>query len=371
VSSFELVISRSELARILSGAASIASKKSPIHVLKAALLEATDGNLNVRATDHYLGIEENAPCRVKTTGRVAVDAAKLFELCRSLPEGDVSLKESANQLELKAGKAKLKLPTIAANGGSADDFPTLPKAADAKPVITVESGELIRAIKQGGYAMMVEDNRPSLGGTLFESSGGDLTLVSTDGKRLATSTIVGTASKVHLLVPMKGVTEARKMAEANKGKTVEIRATESTVFFCANGTSLSVKLIDQPFPPWRKVVPTSHKQRVTVDRDTLSSVIKRISLVADNHDGGCVCLGLSEGILRVSGAGQGEGEEDIECDATKDVRIHVNPTLFSQAVDAVPDDSVVLELGGDLDPILVKGADSSEAFGVVMPRRGV
>lgn len=364
----ELTIQRSELARVLAGPAGIASKKSPIHVLKAAILEASNGALNVRATDTYLGIEENAPCGVKKPGRVAVDAAKLFELCRSLPDGDVLLKESKDQLELRAGKAKLKLPTI-----SADDFPALPKAADAKQIATVESVDLVRAIKQGAYAMLAEDNRPSLGGTLFEDAGDGLILVSTDGKRLTTSKLVCAAKppKTYLLVPMKGVSEARKMAEANKGKSVEVRATESTVFFCANGTSLSVRLIDQKFMPYTQVIPKSYTQRVTIDRETLSSVIRRIALVADNHDGGCICLAFSEGNLRVSGAGQGEGEEDIECNATADQHIHVNPNLFVQAVDVVPDDEVVLEFSGELEPIVVKGAESTEALGLVMPRRGV
>lgn len=363
---FELTIQRNELARVLSGAASVASKKSPINALKAALLEASDGNLNVRATDQYLGIEENAKCGVKKPGRVAVDAAKLFELTRSLPNGEVSLKAAGVNLELRASKAKLKLPTV-----DSGDFPQLPHSADAKLVSTVEANELIRAIKQGSYAMVAEDNRPALGGTLFESDGNTLSLVSTDGKRMAVARIDCNPQKAYLLVPMKGVSEARKMAESNAGKAVEIRATESTAFFCANGTILSVRLIDHPFPPWRKVMPSGHRQRVTIDRSTLSSVIKRIALVADNHDGGCVILDFVEGVLCVRGAGQGEGEEDIECDAIATQRICVNPSLFVQAVDVVPDDDAVLELSGEFDPIVIRGESSAEMLAVVMPRRGM
>jgi DNA polymerase-3 subunit beta len=362
----DITISRNELARMLSGAAAVAAKKSPIRVLQCVILDAFEGWLRVSATDSYLGIEWSANATVKKSGKVAVDAAKLNDVVRSLPAGDVTLKLVGEQLEVRAAKAKLKLPTI-----DAADFPELPRADDAKLVCEVDSGDLVRAIKQGAYAMQFDDRRPFLGGALFEGDGKSLQVVTSDGARMAIAKLTDSADKSYVLVPAKGVSEARRLAESHKGARVTMRATVSTAFFSCNGTTLSVRLIEDRFPPWQKLVPTSSQQAVTVDRDTLSSVVKRIALVSDSNDGGVVTLQFSEGNLRVLGAGQGEGEEDIECDATKDVRISVNPTLFAQCVDVIPDDSVVLELRGELDAILIRGAASSDVRAIAMPRRSV
>lgn len=361
----DLTIHRSELARILAGPARIAKKQANMPLLEAVLLEAADDRLTTRAADLILGVEESAECVTRKPGRVAVAASKFAALVKQLP-GEVSLKLVKDQLQIKSGTGSWKLPTIAA-----DDFPVLPRADDAKLVATSDASELSRAIRQGSYAAIDDKNRPYLEAILFEHADDGLILVSSDGKRVATARLVCPAElDAYLLVPKPGVAEARNLADANKGKQVTIRSTATHAFFSANGTSLSVKLLDTKYLPWRKVFPSAYKQRVTLNSDMLSDAIGRVELVAASHDGGCVCLGFADSVLRVSGAGQGEGEEDIECDATAEQRIYVNPSLFVQAVDVVPDDEVVLEFSGELDPIVIKGKESTEVLSLVMPRRG-
>lgn len=362
----ELTVRQSDLSSMLARAAGIASAKSPLAVLKAVLLEANADGLTARATDTYQGVEERVAATVKVPGVIAVDAVRIAAVVKSLPAGDVTLKLVKDQLEVRAGKAKLKVPTM-----RAEDFPAIPQAADSTLVATVDARELVRGLQQGAYAMSANDNMPQLGSAKLEFDKDEMRVISSDARRITVSVIKVDCQTSEMLIPAKGVAELRKLADSHKGGSVELRLNGGTAFFVANGVALSSKLTDLKYVPWRKLFPETTAGKVTLHRDTLAGVVRRVALVAADTEGGTVNLTFSTGMLRVSGASTdaGEGEDFVECDSTLNLSLAVSPSIFAQAVETVPDDEVRLELTTELGPIVVLGAVSDEVRAICMPRR--
>lgn len=364
----DVVVTKSELVQLARSAAGVTESKSPMALLLLVLLDAADGKLSARATNLYLGLDAHIHAKVKAPGQAAVDARKLAELVKALPDGEVAMRLKGDVLELKSGKStKFRIATC-----DASDYPQLPRLADASPVFTVGARELSRAISQGSHAMGVDASRENLSATLLSFVGDVVRVVSTDGARMGTSDVHVTraadAKPVELLVPTKGVGEIRKLAADQKDGDVGVHVAGRVAFVTAGSYALSVTLVDSGYVPWERVMPKSCEHTVRLDREELSAVLKRVSLVAGASKGGGVVLSFGDGRMRLSGGAStvAESEDEIECECAFDIRIGCNPALLDAAVSALSGECVTIELSGALDPIVLAGDGARH---VVMPMR--
>jgi DNA polymerase-3 subunit beta len=320
---------------------------------------------------------------VKKGGSVAVSARTLFDIVKNLPEGDIEWSVGDNHaVEIRCGKVRYKIP-----GMPGEDFPPLPAAEDTEfsKIKADTLGELI-ALTQ--YSMSSDDTRPYLSGALFEGDGKVVRMVTTDGHRLSKAESKTGATKEMLnfsmLVPNKGVAELKRLIEDAKsekskkdkeksenGASIEIATSGGQAFFRRAGTQLSVKLADEQFPPYSKVIPSAEGHKVVIARLPLMEALKRIALVANDRSGG-VRLQLEPGMMRITSENPdvGEGSEDIEVDyASEPVVIGFNAKYLLDVLGALPDDEVVLEVTGELDPGVIKPAGERDFIGVIMPMR--
>lgn len=371
----ELIISKKNLLRGLARTHAIADRKSSMPILSNVLL-ATDGKgtLKLASTDLYLAISTTAEADVKKPGTVAVSAKTLFDIVKNLPEGDIQFTVGANHAaEIKCGKVRYKVP-----GMPGEEFPALPSAGEAKlSEVDVEAiGELITRTK---YSMSTDDTRPHLAGALFEGDGETVRMVTTDGHRLskAEQKIEGASLKFSMLVPGKGIAELGRVVEdakADKGKeraTLAVGSVGGNAFFRRAGVSLSIKLVDEQFPPYAKVIPQKQDRRAIVARGALIESLRRISLVASDKSGG-VRLALEDGKLRITSENPdvGEGSEELDVDfAGKPVTIGFNARYLLDTLSCLSDEEIALELSGELDPGVVKPAKNDSFVGVIMPMR--
>lgn len=377
----ELIISKRDFLRGLTRTHAVADRKSSMPILSNVLVSAQAlDTLRLSATDHYLGVTAHVPARIEKGGALALSARTLFEIVRNLPEGDVRLETGENgACTIRAGKVKYKLPTA-----PVDDFPPLPSAQDVA-MHEVDVDGLHELIQLTSYSMSTDDTRPHLAGTLFEGDGKILRMVTTDGHRLSkaekkTPDQAGLYN-FRMLVPHKGIAELKRLLDdvrSSRGKgedgplTLQLGHQGGNAFFRREGLLLSVKLADEQFPPYEKVIPARHTRRVVVPRTNFVEALKRIQLVANDKSGG-VLLRIEPGLLRVQSQNSevGEGVEELDVDyAGEALSIGFNARYLLDSLSAIAADEIAIELSGELDPGMIKPVgDGVDFVGVIMPMR--
>ncbi|MFI5305772.1 MAG: DNA polymerase III subunit beta [Polyangiales bacterium] len=376
----ELTISKKEFLRSLSRTHSVADRKSSMPILSNILLTAEDRKtLRFAATDLYLSVTSSTAARIESGGTIAVSARTVFDIVKSLPEGDVSLKVLDNHAaEIRAGRARFKIP-----GMPGKDFPALPSPGNTE-LSALVADELGRLIALTHYSMSSDETRPHLSGALLEGDGKTVRMVTTDGHRLSKAEYKqregGKLLNFQMLLPSKGVAELRRLidearAGAPKGEeaavTLSVATSGGNAFFRYEDVLLSVKLADEQFPPYSKVIPKQQQRRVEVGRLRLIDALKRLSLVA-NDKSGAVRFNLEPGTLRITSENPevGEGSEELDVDYAGDaLEIGFNVRYLLDALSALTEDDVALELGGQLDPGVIKPVGPTDFIGVIMPMR--
>ena len=374
----ELTISKKNFLRGLARTHAVADRKSSMPILSNILI-STDGpgTLRFAATDLYLAVSATADAKVTKGGTVAVGARTLFDIVKNLPEGEVTLTVGANHAaEIRCGKARYKVP-----GMPGEDFPALPSPGETK-LIDFDVEVLGELIARTQYSMSTDDTRPHLAGTLFEGDGKMARMVTTDGHRLskAERKLDGAMLNFTMLVPKKGVDELRRLiedAKLDRAKgddtplVIGIGQAGGNAFFRREGVQLSVKLADEQFPPYAKVIPQQQEKRVIIARGPLMEALKRIALVASDKSGG-VRLAVEPGKLKITSENPdvGEGSDELDVDyAGKPLTVGFNAKYLLDVLGALPDDEVALELSGELDPGVIKPAQHDGFVGVIMPMR--
>lgn len=377
----ELVISKKNFLRGLARTHGVADRKSSMPILSNILL-TTDSTSSLRfaATDLYLGVAATAPAEIKRGGSIAVSARTLFDIVKNLPEGDVHWTVGPNHAaEIRSGKVRFRIP-----GMPGDDFPALPSPGSSD-FFSLDADLLGDLITKTQYSMSTDDTRPHLAGALFEGEGKLVRMVTTDGHRL---------SKIEhrlkegapmlsfsMLVPNKGIAELKRLiedaradAKGNKEEgppQIAVATTGGSAFFKREGIVLSVKLADEQFPPYARVIPQQQEKRVVISRAGLVEALKRMSLVSNDTSGG-VRFMVSAGSLRIVSENPdiGEGSEELDVDyAGEAITIGFNAKYILDVLGSLTDDEVALELAGELDPGVIKPAGETMFVGVVMPMR--
>ncbi len=376
----ELTIEKQQFLRGLARTHGVADRKSSMHILSNVLLTAEGPDrLRLSATDLYLGVTALVPASIKKGGTIAVSARTLFDIVKNLPDGEVSWKLSdSHAVELSCGKVRYRIPAM-----PGEDFPPLPNPGDAD-FAHIEGSLLSELISLTQYSMSHDDTRPHLAGTLFEGDGKVVRMVTTDGHRLskAEHKVSGKNALMNfsMLVPHKGISELKRLLDdikSGKGKadeptTIGIATAGGNAFFLRDDLSLSVKLADENFPPYSKVIPSKQSRTVVAARGPLVEALRRISLVANDKSGG-VQLQIEPGMLRIQSQNPevGEGSEEVDVDyAGDELRIGFNARYLLDALSAMPQDEVAIELSGERDPGVIKPVgDDAEFIGVIMPMR--
>ncbi len=376
----ELTISKKEFVRSLARTHSVADRKSSMPMLSNILLSAEDRKtLRFAATDLYLSVTSTTAAAIEKSGTIALAARTLFDIVKSLPEGDVTLKVIDNHAaEIRSGRVRFKIPGMPGN-----DFPSLPSPGNVE-FAELSADALGRLIALTHYSMSSDETRPHLSGALLAGDGKTVRMVTTDGHRLSKAEYKqeaqGRMLNFDMLVPSKGIGELRRLIDEVKSSQpkgeeqpalLQVAKAGGSAFFRHDDVLLSVKLAEEQFPPYSKVIPKQQQRRVVVKRLSLLDSLKRIGLVA-NDKSGAVRFDVSAGVLRITSENPevGEGSEELDVDfAGEGVEVGFNVRYLLDVLSAVSEDDVALELGGQLDPGMVKPVGPTEFVGVIMPMR--
>ncbi len=306
----DVTVKKSDLLRELQLTQGVVERKSTIPILANLLLEAKEDSLQIAATDLELGIRTACAAKGRKEGATTVPARRLFEIVRNLPEADIKLKALENhRLEMRCEKSLFKLV-----GMAKDNFPAL--AEFPHPLVEIPVTLLQTLINKTVFAISQEESRYTLNGALLLLKPDSITMVATDGHRLAhvetAHGFKGLKAEVRVLVPKKAMNEvSRLLAEADEKAVVEFARDDAHLFFRLGARLLISRLLSGQFPNYEAVLPRENDRTVVLDRDLAAAAIRRADLVADQRSH-AVRLGLSSEKVEISASSSEYGEASEE-----------------------------------------------------------
>jgi DNA polymerase-3 subunit beta len=364
----EFVIRKSDLLRELQTVTGVVEKRATLPILANLLLEAKDNALHVGASDLEVTIRGTAEASVAREGSVTLPAGKLHEIARSLPEADVQFKLlERNQVAIVCERTRYRIA-----GQSRDDFPNFPEFREQQGV-RLPGRVLNGMIERVAFAITTEDPRYSLNGALMLLDKGRLTLVATDGHRLAyVSRDIGVEApggELKAIVPRKALGEVSKLtAELGSEDEVIYGKTDNQAFFVVGRHRLTSNLLEGSFPRYENVMPKSSETAVVLPTEEFSQAVRRVSLLASDRYGRAVRLGLGSGKLDLQSKTElGEAQETLAVDYDGDeVAIGFNARYLIEFLAVAGSPVVRLELnparGGD-----DRGSDAGDKPGQFRP----
>jgi len=278
----EFSAKKSELLKELNLTQGVVERKTTIPILSNLLLETADSRLRISATDLELGLRCGCPAKVKKEGAGTIPAKRLLEIVRSLPEAEIRFKILENHwVQVTCERSSFKLV-----GMARDNFPVLPSIP--KALAEVSAGVLTTLVHKTIFAISSEESRYTLNGALLLLKPDSVAMVATDGHRLALVErdvqVAGLGSELRLLIPKKAMGELmRLLAESGEDAPVQLAKDESHLFFAVGDRLLISRMLTGQFPNYEAVLPRDNTRVAELDKDLLTSAIRRVALLADER----------------------------------------------------------------------------------------
>lgn len=369
----EFTVSKSDLVRELNLSQGVVEKKTTIPILSNVLLEATGDRLFLTATDLELGIRCSCPARIQKEGAGTIPAKRLLDYARLLPEGDVQVKFGDNQwASLTCGRSRTRIA-----GMSRESFPELPEMPPVLAEIPVSI--LASMIAKTIFAISAEESRFTLNGALLVLKEQGLTMVSTDGHRLAMveseTEVAGLTGTYRALLPKKAMGEIVKLAGDAGDTMLRFSGDDNHLFFEIGQRLLLSRKLTGNFPDYERVLPKDQPHCVKMQRDDLRSSIERVSQFADERSR-AIRLSIQPGETKVfsSISETGESEESIpvEYDGGS-LEIGFNAQYMLDFMRAVSEESVSFHFkdpnsAGEMRPVTESQGNNRYRY-IVMPMR--
>jgi DNA polymerase-3 subunit beta len=364
-----LNIERDTLLKPLQMVSGIVERRHTLPILSNVLLETEAKELKLLATDLEIQIATQASLgKAAEQHRITVSARKLQDILRSLPEAaTVSLDSQDSKLVLRAGKSRFNLQTLPAG-----DFPRLAEGTGDATTVHVSQKELKSMLQLVQYAMAQQDIRYYLNGLLILVDEEKLTLVATDGHRLAhiATTLDGTHQRAEAILPRKAVLELVKLL-GDSEENVELKIQQNQVRCHFGDVDLVSKVVDGKFPDFTRVIPTSDSRRFVISRIQLQQALQRASILSNEKFRGVRWV-LTSNLLRIvcTNAEQEEAEEEIEIDYSGEpLDIGFNVTYLLDGLNNLSVDEINCALGDSNSSMLITVPGDKNFKYVVMPMR--
>ena len=370
----ELVVRKADLLRELQLFQGIVERKNTIPILANVLIEAAGDEVKLLATDLEVGLRSRCAASVTKPGSLTLPAKKLYEIIKALPDTDIRIEENKNGVKVAADRFDSRMQTL-----PREDFPSLPDGSGAYTA-TLPRDVLKHMVSKTQFAITGEDTRYFLNGALFIQAAESISLVATDGHRLALINVPREAAKgkgkaveeERVILPRKTLLELGRLLAEGEGD-IRYERGENHLFFDIGGRLLISRMIDGQFPAFERVIPKSNDKRIEFDRDRLTSAVKRVALLS-NERSRAVKFQIDKGKVEIASSSPefGEAREVIvvEYDAAP-VTICFNAQYVLDFLAVVETDSVGLEFKDEMSQAVMKpvGAENYDYTYVIMPMR--
>ncbi len=367
----ELVVRKNDLLRELQLYQGIVERKNTIPILANVLMEAKGDQVSFLATDLEVGLRSKCAASVAKGGALTLPAKKFYEIVKSLPETDIRIAEDKGGVKVAADRFDSRMQTL-----PREDFPTLPESSGAASA-TLPRSAIKEMVAKTQFAITGEDTRYFLNGGLFVLRPESMSLVATDGHRLALVTVTrdgkpDDAEEVKAILPKKTLGElARLLQEGDED--IRYERGENHLFFEVGGRLLISRMIDGQFPAYERVIPKGNDKHIEFERDRLTNAVKRVALLS-NERSRAVKFQIDTGKVDVTSSSPdlGEAKETLPVDYDgASMQICFNAQYVLDFLAAVATDVVSMELKDEVSQAVMKpvGAEGYDYTYVIMPMR--
>ena len=368
----EITVSKFELLRELTATQGVVERKTTIPILSNYLFEAAGDKLSLTATDLDLSLRTSCNAKVKKEGACTIPARKLYDYVKLLPDADITIRLLENHwVSIRCGRSNTKMVGMARS-----NFPGLPVFPSAG-VIKIPAAVLRSMIAKTGFAIASEESRYTLNGALMVLKPESITMVATDGHRLAHvertgEKFEGVSGEMKTLIPKKAMDELKSLLDS-EAETIDFAKDESTLFFRVGPRLLTSRQLTGQFPNYEAVLPKDVSKSITLQGEELGAAIARVAQFADERSR-AVRLRLEKGELKLSASSTETGESEDSIEIAYDgepMAIEFNAQYLIDFIKATGSREVKLELkdaqsAGQLRP--AEGEDYKYRY-IVMPMR--
>jgi DNA polymerase-3 subunit beta len=368
-------INRDHFANGLAQVLNVVGSKATMPILSNVLIEAEKDQISLSTTNLDLGIRCKIKAEIKEGGSVTLPVKRLATIVRELPSVDVTFDGSPNhQVKLTSGGSTFKIMGI-----GKDEFPPLPEFGDEK-AYTLDQSELVSMLRSVSYAQSTDETRYILNGVYFNFRDEKLTLVATDGRRLALiakEMEVPAANAGAIILPAKTVSELNRLLD--KGTKVKINFNERRAAFqistdkdtsgLIDHVYLYSKVVEGNYPNYQQVVPKETHQRIKLERELLLQCVHRTQLIC-SEKANSVKIKISSNLLEIFAASSdfGEAHESMAIGYNgPDLQVAFNPAFLMDPLKALTKDEVFFEVKDEVSPGVFKTLESFIC--VIMPVR--
>ncbi len=371
----DLVVKKNDLLRELQLVQGIVERKNTIPILANVLMEAKGNDIRMLATDLEVGLRSRCDAQVDKPGTLTLPAKKLYEIIKALPETEVRIVEDKNGVKVMADRFESRMQTL-----PKEDFPAVPEASGNFSA-TLPRDAVREMVAKTQFAITGEDTRYFLNGALFILATTSMSLVATDGHRLALVNVErpkGSAKPskdgedVRAILPRKTLWELGRLLTEGEGD-IRYERGENHLFFEIGGRMLISRMIDGQFPAFERVIPKGNNKRVEFERERLTNAVKRVALLS-NERSRAVKFQLDKGKVEVTSSSPefGEAKETLNVDyGDSGMQICFNAQYVMDFLGVVNSDNVVLELKDETSQAVMKpiGTEGYDYTYVIMPMR--
>lgn len=361
----KIVISKQELMTLIGKILSIVSNKPAIPILSHILMEATDDQLILSATDLTVSMRYYSEAKVLEEGSIALPARKFFQLIKELTSPQIKISTLPNETaEITAGSAVFRLNCMLKS-----EFPNLPDLNHC-PQFSLPAPQLKKMLSSSSFSAAKEDNRFVLNGVLLKLEEESATFLATDGKRLSkvcSKIDVDPSVSGSYIIPLKAVEEMIKALQDNAETQATVSLMHDKVSLEQGSLTLYSKLLSGQYPQVEKVIPQNISVTVPIHREELMILLRQVSLFT-SEDNNSVRFYFEMGKLHLSAVSSeiGEGKVDMPVDFNENpMEIAFNPFYFQDILRHCSDETIQLSLCDPYNPGLI--TDSSGAVFVIMP----
>lgn len=345
-------IQRSKLLDGLQTVQNVVAARSTLQILSNGLLKAEDGKLWMTTTDLDISVRCCVEATVGEPGATTLPVRRLLSIVRELSEAQLEVEVNEEDIaSVQSGSSFFRI-----NGLPMRDFPAVP-GTDGKSCYRLEQGAFREMLRKTSYAASLDETRRVLNGVLLAFKDGKLTMVATDGRRLALvehEVEFPPEAETEMVLPSKAVNELLHIL-GEEGDLV-IHGQKNQVVFEFGSVVMSSKLIDGVYPNYRQVIPGGCEERVTIEREALLTALRRVSLVTtDKSNSTRLTFGANQLTILTTTPDVGEARETLPVKyAGKEIEIIFNPEYVMDPLRNLDSDEIYVEMNDGHSPALIK-----------------
>jgi len=361
----KISVARSKLQEGLTTVERVVSTKTTLPILSNVLIRAEKGTVSLATTDLEISIERIIEAEVLKPGVTTLPVKRLAGIVRELPESNIEVEvDDKDVATLKCESSFYKVI-----GLSEEEFPPLNRP-EGPCAYSLDQETLVEMLRKTSYAVSTDETRPVLNGVLLSFKSGRLSVVATDGRRLALveqETEVSKDAERDYILPAKVVAELLRTLGGDT--PVKIHSKQNQILFEYDHILLWSKLIEGPYPNYKQVIPARCEERVVIEREVFLTALRRVSVLStDRTNPTKLTFSKNRLVVSVSAPDVGEAKESIPVKYSgKEITIGFNAEYLMDPLKTLTNDEVFFEFTDELSPAVVK-CDSPFLY-VVMPMR--